>query len=276
MTNLTLPIFTDPEAARAHFEALLWPAGPACPRCGTIGEATLMTGKSHRPGLHQCNACREPFSVTVNTVMEKSHIPLNKWALGFHLMAASKKGISAHQLMRMLGLGSYRTAWFMAHRIREAMAPAEGSEPPLGGTGKIVEGDDTELSPSHKTKAPGRAKRSKNPRIMTLVERGGRAKSIVLNEKNAKIIGIAAMGVIDRASTLHTDGGKGYQSVVPAAQHEVVIHKDEYARDGRTGRVHTNTAEGFFSIFKRGLVGTYQHMSEQHLQENIALSSISG
>jgi transposase-like protein len=270
MTNLTLPIFTDPEAARKHFEALLWPNGPICPRCGTLGEATLMKGKTTRPGLYQCNACYEPFSVTVGTVMERSHIPLNKWALGFHLMAASKKGISAHQLMRMLGLGSYRSAWFMAHRIREAMAPAEGSEPPLGGSGKIVEGDDTELAPSHKTRAPGRAQRSKNQKFMTLVERGGRAKSIVLNEKNAKIIGIATMGVIDRTSTLHSDGGKGYRSVVPADQHEVVIHKDEYARDGETGRVHTNTAEGFFSIFKRGLVGTYQHMDARHLHRYLA------
>jgi len=137
MTNLTLPIFTDPEKAREHLEALHWPNGPVCPHCGTVDEATLVQGKSHRAGMYQCNACREPFTVTVGTVMEKSHIPLNKWVLGFHLMAASKKGISAHQLMRMLGLGSYRSAWFMAHRIREAMGPAKGAGP-LGGKGKVV------------------------------------------------------------------------------------------------------------------------------------------
>jgi len=117
-TDLTDPIFNDEEAARAHFEAIRWPNGVTCPHCGTVGEATLVKGKSHRPGMYQCNACREPFSVTVGSVMESSHVPLHKWALGFHLMASSKKGISAHQLMRNLGLGSYRTAWFMAHRIK--------------------------------------------------------------------------------------------------------------------------------------------------------------
>src|SRR5436853_4846259 len=116
MSNLSNPIFHDETKAREWLEARVWPNGPVCPRCGVVDEATLLKGKSHRPGLYQCNACREPFSVTVGTVMEKSHIPLNKWVLGFHLMAASKKGISAHQLMRMLGIGSYRTAWFMAMR----------------------------------------------------------------------------------------------------------------------------------------------------------------
>src|SRR5437868_8973228 len=160
MTDLTLPIFTDPEAARVHLEKLHWPNGPVCPHCRAVDEATLVQGKSHRHGMYQCNACREPFSVTVGTVMEKSHIPLNKWVLGFHLMAASKKGISAHQLMRMLGIGSYRTAWFMAMRIREAMAPAKEIEP-LGGTGKVVEADETELSPSHKSKKRPRSRNKK-------------------------------------------------------------------------------------------------------------------
>jgi transposase-like protein len=121
--NLTDPIFHNEEAARAHFEALHWPDGkPICPHCGVVGETTLIKGKSHRPGMYQCNACLKPFTVTVGTVMEDSHLPLTKWALAFHLMASSKKGVSAHQLMRTLGIGSYRTAWFMAHRIREAMA----------------------------------------------------------------------------------------------------------------------------------------------------------
>ncbi len=124
-------MFTDADKAREHMERVRWPSGkPACPHCGVEGEATLVQGKSHRPGLYQCNACRQPFTVTVGTVMEKSHIPLNKWLMGFHLMSASKKGISAHQLHRMLGI-TYKSAWFMAHRIREAMVPAKG-EPPHG------------------------------------------------------------------------------------------------------------------------------------------------
>jgi transposase-like protein len=120
--DLTDPIFNNEDAARAYFEAVRWPNGPVCPHCGVVNEATLVKGKSHRPGMYQCNACREPFTVTIGSVMESSHVPLAKWALAFRLMAASKKGVSAHQLMRMLGLGSYRTAWFMAHRVREAMA----------------------------------------------------------------------------------------------------------------------------------------------------------
>ena len=136
MTNPTLPIFTDPNAARAHLEALRWPSGvPSCPHCGVVGESKLIKGESVRSGLYRCNACRRPFSVTFGTVMEKSHIPLNKWVLGFHLMASSKNGISAHQLRRSLGI-TYKSASFMAHRIREAMGPST-SEPsePMGGEG---------------------------------------------------------------------------------------------------------------------------------------------
>lgn len=267
--NLKAKIYTDETAARKHLEKLQWPDGPVCPHCGVIGEATELKGKSTRPGLWKCRPCQKPFSVTVGTVCERSHIPLTKWLLAAALLASSKKGISSHQLHRMLGV-TYKTAWFMSHRLRAAMAPLVGSERPLGGEGMIVEGDDTELANSRKTNTPGRTKRSQNLKFMTLVERGGRAKSVILNEKNLKLVGIAAMGIIDRASLLHSDGGKGYRSVVPADQHETVIHRDEFARDGKTGRVHTNTAEGFFSIFKRGLVGTYQHMSSQHLPRYLA------
>jgi transposase-like protein len=147
-TNLTDPIFHDEEKARAHFEAIRWPDGsPICPHCGVIGQATLVHGKSHRSGMYQCNACREPFTAMIGTVMESSHIPMTKWALAFHLMASSKKGYSAHQLMRTLGLGSYRTAWFMAHRIREAMADHDPK--PLGGKDRVVEVDETFQGPSN-------------------------------------------------------------------------------------------------------------------------------
>lgn len=134
-SDLTNPIFRDEKAARAHFETIRWPDGkPVCPHCGVVEQATLIKGKSHRPGMYQCNACQKPFTVTVGSAMESSHLPLTKWALAFHLMASSKKGVSAHQLMRTLGIGSYRTAWFLAHRIREAMADRDPD--PLGGKGR--------------------------------------------------------------------------------------------------------------------------------------------
>src|SRR5690242_8933065 len=140
MTNLTDPIFSDETKAREHFEAIRWPEGPVCSHCGTVGQATLVKGKSHRAGMYQRNACRQPFSITTGTVMESSKISLHKWALAFHLMAASKKGVSAHQLHRMLGI-TYKSAWFMAHRVREAMG---GNAPePMGEGGGVVEADET-------------------------------------------------------------------------------------------------------------------------------------
>src|SRR3990167_3675903 len=150
----TDPIYTDEDAARAHLEALLWPHGPVCPTCGVIGEATLMKGKSHRKGLYNCRPCDKPFTVTIGTIYERSHIPLHKWVFATHLMSASKKGISATQLHRLLGFGSYRTAWFMAHRIREAMRETDTTQ--LGGEGKIVEADETyygkpAVTPTHRT-----------------------------------------------------------------------------------------------------------------------------
>jgi transposase-like protein len=261
MTNLTLPIFTDPEAARAHLEALLWPSGkPICPHCGVEGESTLVKGKSHRSGMYMCNACRQPFSVTVGTVMEKSHIPLNKWVLGFHLMASSKKGISAHQLHRQLGI-TYKAAWFMAHRIREAMTPSSDSGP-LGGSGKTVEADETALTNSRKTKRrPGR----KRPHavLLGLVERGGNIRSMKLDHHS---VGSYLYKHVHRDSRLVTDKAQHYVHP-PVASHESVDHsKGEYVR----GDVHTNTLEGYFSIFKRGLIGTYQHIGEQHLPRYLA------
>src|SRR5664279_6035930 len=140
--DLTNPIFNDEDAARKHFEAIRWPDGPVCPHCGVVGEATELQGKSTRPGLYKCRACQKPFTATMGTLYERSHIPLHKWLLATHLMTASKKGMSSLQLHRMLGFGSYRTAWFMAHRIREGMAPTKKAGP-LGGHGKIVEADTT-------------------------------------------------------------------------------------------------------------------------------------
>jgi transposase-like protein len=165
---MSLPkIYTDEAAARRHLEKLQWPDGPVCPHCGTVGEATKLEGKSTRPGVYKCRPCQKPFSVTVGTVFEDSHVPLNKWLYAAHLLTASKKGISSHQLHRTLGV-SYKTAWFMSHRIREAMRPAALT--PMGGTGKTVEVDETvqgrlEGAPKHITSGGSQFRRI----VLTLV-----------------------------------------------------------------------------------------------------------
>jgi transposase-like protein len=171
MTDLTNPIFIDANAAREHLESLYWPHGPICRHCGNADPARIkrLSGKSTRPGVHWCNECDKPFSVTVGTVMEDSKIPLNKWVLAFHLMASSKKGMSAHQLHRMLGV-TYKTAWFLCHRIREAMGEdASASSAPLGGEGKILEADETVVGGKFKN----RAYRETAPKkaVFSLVER---------------------------------------------------------------------------------------------------------
>ncbi len=269
--NLNDPIFTDEAKARAYFEAIRWPNGPFCPHCGEAEKVYRLEGKSTRPGLFHCNGCSGQFTVTTGGVMESSKIPLTKWALGFRLYAASKKGFSAHQLHRMLGI-TYKSAWFMAHRIREAMAPLE-SAAPLGGAGKVIEADETELSPSKKSKPRAR---SQNKGFVSLVERGGHVRSVVIDGANTAEIKAAILRHVHPESTLHTDGAPAYRySGLPhpfgyMAKHEAVDHNKTYVRKGETGIVHTNTAEGYFSIFKRGLVGTYQHIGEQHLPRYLA------
>lgn len=266
MIDLTDELFTNEAKAREHLEALRWPSGPICHHCGVVGQATLMKGKTTRPGLYQCNACREPFSVTMGTVMERSHIPLNKWVAAFHLMAASKKGIAAHQIHRMLGI-TYKSAWFMAHRIREAMR--ELDPPPLGGKDKVVEADETFIGKPADIFVNGRGwvqmrgtvtKR----KVISLVERGGRARSFHVKELDALTIRKTLGENVVLDSRLHTDEAHHYRKPGEKfAKHERVNHSErEYAR----GDVTTNNVEGFFSIFKRGMTGVYQHCSEQHLQ----------
>src|ERR1700738_4322522 len=185
--DLTKPIFTDEDAARKHFEALRWPDGPICPHCGTVNEATELKGKSTRPGLYKCRPCQKPFTATMGTLYERSHIPLHKWLLALHLMASSKKGMSAHQLWRMLGFGSYRTAWFMAHRIREAMNDRPHvTTGGLGGANKPVEVDETYVG----GKAKNRAHRAPEPKkaVLSLVERGGRVTSFHVANVTAKMV----------------------------------------------------------------------------------------
>jgi hypothetical protein len=179
-------------------------------------------------------------------------------------MGASKKGISAHQLHRMLGI-TYKSAWFMAHRIREAMGPSSGDRSPLGGPGKIVEADETEISPSRKTRVKGGRARAKNKRFVALVERGGKVRSTIISDRGLNEVVKAVRDNVGEASFLHTDGAPVYRFVMPWGQHEAVDHDKQYVRKGKTGIVHCNTAEGYFSLFKRGLVGPYQHISPAHL-----------
>lgn len=265
MTDLTNPIFTNEAVATAHMEADRWPNGVTCPHCGA-DKVTKMRGKT-QAGMFLCNTCRDKFTVRTGTVFGRSHIPLHKWLLATHLMAASKKGISAHQLMRVLGLGSYRSAWFMAHRIRHAMDPA--AQEPMGGAGSIVEADETEIGRSPKS----RPRRNKNMKFVSLVERGGKVRSRKLTGAGSSHPEIRKIvkDHLDPKSTLHTDGSAAYRVPFMAAKHEAVDHYKMMARTAKDGtRVHTNSAEGYFSIFKRGLVGTYQHMSEQHLHRYLA------
>ncbi|HZE60873.1 MAG TPA: IS1595 family transposase [Burkholderiales bacterium] len=272
MSDLTKPIFTNEDKAREHLEALRWPRGPYCPHCGEAKEVKRLEGKSHRPGLHQCSSCRGHFTVTVGTVFERSHIPLNKWLLAFHLMAASKKGISAHQLHRMLGI-TYKSAWFMAHRIREAMRTDFSG--PIGGGGKTVEADETYWG-NIKGRLPrdGRTGRGgggeHKHKILSLVERDGTARSFHIANVDHKSLKPILQAQIAKDSHLMTDGAHHYKQIGPDfLSHESVNHtQGEYARKSRRKGVvaHTNTVESFFGLLKRGLIGTYHHVSEAHLQ----------
>lgn len=261
--NLTDPIFNDENKARKHLESIRWPNGPVCPHCGSIENITRLSGESHRPGLLQCNSCREHFTVTVGSVMERSHIPLAKWVLAFHLMAASKKGVSAHQLHRMLGI-TYKSAWFMAHRIREAMRDDDAE--PIGGNGKIVEADETFIGRKKGRKV--RQGTGHKHAVMSLVERGGKLRSFHVERANAENVTAILRSQVDRKSRLMTDEAKYYKTVGREyAEHQSVNHD---AEEWKRGDVHTNTLEGFYSVFKRGMKGVYQHCSEHHLRRYVA------
>jgi transposase-like protein len=251
-------MFSDANLAREHLEAIRWPDGRFCPHCGEAERTSPVTGG--RPGLYYCLSCKKQFSAMVGTLFERSHIPLNKWMAAFYMMAASKKGCSAHQLHRSLGV-TYKTAWFLAHRIREAMK--EGAWPgPLGGEGKTVEADETFIG----TKPGRKVRRSFHHKhaVAGLVERGGKSRMFHVEKANMATLRKVLVEQVDRKSTLMTDEAVYYRKTGKEfAKHETVNHsKDEYVR----GEAHTNTIEGVFSIFKRGMVGVYQHCGEQHLK----------
>lgn len=255
--NITDPIFHDEAKATAHIEAKRWNGEPVCPHCGSV--AVRKMGGKTQAGMFLCNDCRDKFTVRTGTVMERSHIPLHKWLLATHLMAASKKGMSAMQMSRMLGV-TYKSAWFLCHRIREAM---DGAAPtgPMGGPDRIVEADETFVG----GKAKNRATRKPAPKkiVMTLVERDGIARSFHIANVTAPTLRAALVTHVDRRSHLMTDAFMAYRNT----GREFASHRfaDHSANQFAKGITHSNTAENFFSIFKRGVIGTYHHMSEAHL-----------
>jgi transposase-like protein len=263
MLDILNPVFTDEDKAREHLERLLWPQGPHCPHCGETENLHRLNGKSHRKGLIQCNGCLGNFTVTVGTAFERSKIPLNKWLLAAFLLASSKKGMSTHQLHRMLGV-TYKTAWFMTHRIREAMKD-DGS--PLGGPGKVVESDEAFIGGKKKRRLSGKVAPMK--KVMTLVERDGRARSFHIANLHHNNIRGALVTNVHRDSYLMTDDARVYWSIGREFHmHGTTLHA---AREfARPGGIHSNTAENFFSILKRGVVGTYHHWSPAHMHRYLA------
>jgi len=253
------------DQARETFEHIRWPDGPFCPHCGSV-EVTKLQGKAHRPGLYQCRGCPEQFTATVNTILEDSHLPIRIWLMAFAILCSAKKGVSALQLQRQLGLGSYRTAWHLCHRIRHAMSkePLAGL---LGEGGEIVEADETYVGGKPRKGAGphkgGRSTQKKTP-VVALVQRGGAARSFVTKDATAATLRQVVGKNIDRSATLMTDEWRPYIIIGREfARHERVSHeKGEYARkDGS----HVNTAESYFALLKRGIIGSFHHVSPCHL-----------
>lgn len=267
MAAILAPHFIDADKAREYLEALRWPNGPVCPHCGVEGQHYALKGAKCRPGLWKCKDCRKQFSVTVGTVFERSRIDLNKWLLAVHLMCASKKGISSLQLQRMLGV-TYKTAWFMSHRIREAMT----NEPNglLGAGGGTVEADETYWGNSKRSKI-GRKYKGRGgdhkEKIVALVERDGNVRSFHVKAVNGTTLRTILKEHIAEEANLMTDELRLYKPIGKEfASHQTVKHSaKEYAR----GNAHTNTIEGFFSILKRGLIGTFHHVGRQHLKRYV-------
>ncbi len=289
MSIFSKKFFHDEAAAFAKLESIVWPDGPTCPHCGNAGKIYELKGVRSKPskknpegverhGLKKCAECRKQFTVRVGTVFESSHVPLHKWLQAAYLMASSKKGVSAHQMHRALEV-TYKTAWFMAHRLREAMR--SGALDPFGGEGKVVEMDETYFgtidNPSTHKVTGGEFKGSRLGRgpsnkraVISLVERGGQVRSFhVPKATRAGVEKIVAENV-DKESRLHTDESQLYNKTKQkglVADHETVRHSaDEYVR----GDVYSNSVENYFSVFKRGMRGVYQHCAEKHLHRYLA------
>ncbi|TRD22562.1 IS1595 family transposase [Palleronia caenipelagi] len=279
MSVLSKPYMHDEAAAFAHVEGIIWPDGPVCPHCGVVDRAYKLEGVRTKPskknpegkerfGLWKCRECRKQFTVRKDTILEESHIEMFKWLQAIHLMVSSKKGISAHQLHRVLEV-TYKTAWFLAHRIRECMR--DGALAPFGGNGGAVEVDETFIGKKHDKPKGARGYAHKNA-MLTLVDRDTkRAKSIVVdNIKKDTLVPILRENIAKEA-TIYTDEAKQYTSLSGEfADHDFTTHSaGEYVKREKP-QVHTNTVEGFYSIFKRGMKGVYQHCGKQHLHRYAA------
>jgi len=266
---LSAKFFHDEKAAYVWLEGVLWPTGPVCPHCGCMGRITVVGGKTARMGLKRCLDCKKQFTVTVGTVFERSHVKLNLWLQAAHLLCSSKKGMSSHQIHRILGV-TYKTAWFMTHRLREAMR--EGHFPVMGGAGKFVEVDETYVGGKEKNKhakvrtsaVGGMGKEI----VLSLVERKVRVRSADITSVTAKTLRPILVAQIDGETNLMTDDAGQYRRMhIDFLAHQRVNHGiGEYVR----GTAHTNTIEGYFSVFKRGIMGTYHHVSQQHLKRYLA------
>src|ERR1700737_2530519 len=264
--------FRDANKARETLEAIRWPDGPICPHCGNADQDKIAKGegKAHRPGLYYCAACNGQFTVTIGTVMERSKIPLSKWLFAMHLMGASKKGISALQLQRMLGV-TYKTAWFLCHRIREAMTTAVNG--PLGGSGKIVEADETYIGGKEANKHVGKRNKKNiggqgKQAIVSLTEGDGQSRSFRVAKVSGETLRPILVSHVSRKSALMTDqGGQYFHVSKEFDRHETVNHgADEYVR----GDAHTNTSECRFGLMKRAVFGAHHSISEAHLPRYLA------
>ncbi|HEY1709010.1 MAG TPA: IS1595 family transposase [Rhizomicrobium sp.] len=265
MSVLSDKHFHDEIAAYRFVEAHIWPDGRVCPHCGVVGESGALKGKSTRVGVYKCYACRKPFTCKIGTIFEASHIPLRIWLQAIYLLSSSKKGISSNQLARTLEI-TIKSAWFLSHRIREAMR--EGSLAPMGGNGETVEVDETYYGKKKGVKKIGPGGSRQMNAVVSLVTRGGKVRSFHVEKADKPTVAGIVVRNVAREATMHTDeshlykGADGYVS-----KHETVNHsKDEYVRDGVT----TNTIEGYFGIFKRGMSGVYQMCSEKHLHRYLS------
>lgn len=253
--------------AREHLESIRWPHGRICPHCGSK-RSFAMKGESTRAGLYKCSECRKPFTVTVGTIFHSSHIGLREWLIAFHLMCSSKKGISALQLQRNLGIKQYKSAWHMAHRIRHAMDTGTFDGPPLKG---IVEVDETYVGGKKRGVGMRAAMANKTP-VLSLVERGGKKRSLVVKKVTSKNLRAAVIENVAEGSTIHTDELKAYKNLKDKFTHGSVNHSaGQYVRDFKDGsKITTNTVESSFALLKRGIYGAFHHVSKHHLHRYLA------
>jgi len=267
MSIFARPEFHNEQVAYDYVQARVWPKGPTCPKCGEQERVSKMAGKSTRIGAYKCYQCRKPFTVKVGTIFESSHVKMHIWLQAIFLIAGSKKGISSNQLHRILGV-TLKTAWFMSHRIREAMRTGDLS--PFGATGGAVEVDETFIGQDPDAPPAGkRANYNQMNKVLSLVDREtGQVRSMVVDRLNAAEIGPILAENISQEARLMTDEARFYIPLGKAyAEHGVVAHaRDEYVR----GDIYTNTVEGCFSIFKRGMRGVYQHCAKKHLHRYLA------